>query len=313
MRWMITLMFLPGLVIGLTLHEFAHAWAASLLGDDFARRQGRVSLNPFRHLSPLGTLFLLFLPFGWGKPVPVNLYNFKNPRRDYLLTSLAGPTANLLVVAVCFGLMQFTRRSYLFGESGATCLSLTHYLLMMVLVINLMLAVVNLLPVPPLDGSKIWPCILPGVKPAGNINSLITIVFLVILMSSGAIDFLTKNVVGKAIHYLPKTDQIAFSDSLEEGFIAILKERWTAAETAFTKALAVNPRSDICLKQRAVARHWLGKWDDALKDIDAAIVLNPLPEYKTYREVLLKRDKPEKLPSLEDIEEDSSDQPDAEE
>ena len=92
---------LPGLVIGLSFHEFAHAWSASLLGDDFASRQGRVSLNPLRHLSILGTLAIFFLPMGWGKPVEVNLYNFKQPRRDYLITSLAGPLANIIIVACC--------------------------------------------------------------------------------------------------------------------------------------------------------------------------------------------------------------------
>ena len=84
-----------------------HAWSASLLGDDFSRRQGRVSLNPFRHLTPLGTLAILFLPFGWGRPVPVNLYNFAHPRRDYLLTSLAGPAANFLLAAICLSLHAF--------------------------------------------------------------------------------------------------------------------------------------------------------------------------------------------------------------
>jgi Zn-dependent protease len=80
MGWQTVLALLPGLVIGLTLHEFAHAASASLLGDDYARRQGRISLNPFRHLSLLGTLAILLFPFGWARPVPVNVYNFRRPK-----------------------------------------------------------------------------------------------------------------------------------------------------------------------------------------------------------------------------------------
>ena len=120
MRLEWALWMLPGLVIGLSVHEFAHAWSASLLGDDFARRQGRVSLNPLRHLSPLGTLVIfLGLPFGWGKPVLVNIYNFKHPRWDYLLSSLAGPAANVIMVGLCMAVMQWTRYSFRFGAEAA--------------------------------------------------------------------------------------------------------------------------------------------------------------------------------------------------
>ena len=182
------MVFLPGLVIGLTFHEFAHAWTASLLGDDFARRQGRVSLNPFRHLTPLGTLAILFLPFGWGRPVPVNLYNFSRPRRDYLLTSLAGPLANLLLAAICLGLMNFFVHPFRYeGWQQSAMLLGVPSCLMFAVVINAMLAVLNLLPIPPLDGSKIWPCVLPHGKAAIQPkNGMFFIIVLVVLLSTHA-------------------------------------------------------------------------------------------------------------------------------
>jgi hypothetical protein len=100
-----SLILLPFLAVSLTVHEFAHAWSASLLGDQLARRQGRVSLNPFRHMTLLGTLAILLLPIGWGKPVMVNLYNFRRPKVDYLLTSLAGPASNLLLAGLALAAM----------------------------------------------------------------------------------------------------------------------------------------------------------------------------------------------------------------
>ncbi|MHC4126280.1 MAG: site-2 protease family protein, partial [Planctomycetota bacterium] len=91
MSWQTALFLFPGLIIGLTIHEFAHAITAKWLGDRYPEKMGRVSLNPLRHLSLWGTLALFILGFGWGKPVPINLYNFKRPKLYYLLTSIAGP------------------------------------------------------------------------------------------------------------------------------------------------------------------------------------------------------------------------------
>jgi len=141
--WKTALILLPGLVIGLTVHEAAHALSARWLGDRTAERMGRVSLNPLRHLSPLGTLALFFIGFGWGKPVIVNLYNFKRPKLYYLLSSLAGPASNLLLCAISLGVLHL--RPHWVIEWIATS----------VFYINAILAVINLLPVPPLDGSKI--------------------------------------------------------------------------------------------------------------------------------------------------------------
>jgi Zn-dependent protease len=184
--------FLPGLVIGLTLHEFSHALAAAWLGDRYAASQGRVSLNPFRHLSFWGTLALFVLGFGWGKPVPVNLYNFRHPKRDFLLTSLAGPAANLLLCAVSLGLVYLNFPWWIDSQ------------LRMIFLINAMLAVFNLVPIPPLDGSRIWPCVIPGMKPVATGKwSLIWTIVLVYILMSGKISGIIHPVLESAIQLLP--------------------------------------------------------------------------------------------------------------
>lgn len=153
------LLFVPGFILGLTFHEFAHGWVADKLGDPTARRAGRLTLNPLAHLDPFGSLMLIFAGFGWAKPVPVNPFNLKNPRRDMLWIALAGPAANLLfalVLGLFFQLFlkgQFQRE--LFGSSLLTLV------IFMGVRINVILAVFNLLPVPPLDGSRILVGLLP--------------------------------------------------------------------------------------------------------------------------------------------------------
>jgi Zn-dependent protease len=170
------LFLLPGLVIGLTIHEAAHAITAKWLGDHLAWREGRVSLNPLRHLSLWGTLALFILGFGWGKPVPVNLYNFKHPKRDYLLTSLAGPASNLLMCAVAWAVLSLDVNRWL------------EFLLISVFMINGILAAINLIPIPPLDGSKIWPCLIPGMRPVHSGKmSQVWFVVLIVGLYSGAI------------------------------------------------------------------------------------------------------------------------------
>ena len=149
-----------GLIVAITIHEFSHAFVADRLGDPTARSQGRLSLNPLRHLDPLGTLMLIFAHFGWGKPVPIDPYNFKNPRRDELLTALAGPASNILLAIVLSLLFRF-----LFP-------SLLKDILYVIIGTNIMLAVFNLLPIPPLDGSKIFLNLLPLEKSQEWENSL---------------------------------------------------------------------------------------------------------------------------------------------
>ena len=135
------------LIVAVTIHEFFHAWTADRLGDPTSRNNGRLSLNPLAHLDPVGTLMLLLTRFGWGKPVPIDSYNLANPRRDAALISLAGPASNL-IFAVVLGLI-----GHVFPLAGL--------LVSPLIILNVSLALFNLLPVPPLDGSKILFGLLP--------------------------------------------------------------------------------------------------------------------------------------------------------
>ena len=279
---------LPGLIIGLTLHEFGHAWSASLLGDDYARQQGRVSLNPLRHLTPLGTLALLLLPFGWGRPVPINLYNLRHPRRDYLLSSLAGPLVNLLVCAVCLGLMHLTCHPFRHEGWARPAIQVTHVLLMYSAIINAMLAVLNLLPIPPLDGSKIWPCILPNSK-AGfqpKTNRFFMVVLLVLVFTN-ALNPILGGAMKHVVSWMPISDVVILYEARGNGSRALQANEWAKAEAAFTQVLAIDPRDDTALACRASARMAQKNWVGALSDIDQAIAINPLPDYVSLRDNIL--------------------------
>lgn len=137
------------LVMAISIHEYAHAKAADTLGDPTPRSDGRLTLNPKAHLDPLGTLSLLFLGFGWGRPVGFDPYNLRNPRRDSALIALAGPVSNLLFALVLSLIMRFT--------AIPLVLTLFPILIMM----NVTLAIFNLVPVYPLDGEKILFGLLP--------------------------------------------------------------------------------------------------------------------------------------------------------
>jgi Zn-dependent protease len=148
------LIFAIPIIGALTLHEFAHAWVADRLGDPTPRSLGRVTLNPIAHMDPIGTVLIFLVHFGWGKPVPVDPSYLRQPRRDMLLIAAAGPFSNL-ASALIFGLtLRFT------GTELSNYLIAFHILKAAVL-INLVLAFFNLIPLPPLDGSKILACILP--------------------------------------------------------------------------------------------------------------------------------------------------------
>jgi Zn-dependent protease len=145
--------FLLGLVIGITLHEAAHATSAYLLGDDTAYRDGRVTLNPASHLDVLGSLMLLMAGFGWGKPTPVMPSKLRGGVFGPVAVALAGPISNLVVVAVCAALFLLD----VFRDPGG-------YLLILVVMVastNALLFVFNLIPIPPLDGAKVLFPFLP--------------------------------------------------------------------------------------------------------------------------------------------------------
>ncbi len=145
------------LLTAFPVHECAHALAAHWLGDDTAKNQGRISLNPLRHLDLFGTVFMLLAGFGWAKPVPINANNFKNRKVGMAVSSLAGPLSNVLMSYVSIVICKIlTYSSY--GNSYVNALADVFWY---ATILNLVLAVFNLLPVPPLDGSRIFNLVLP--------------------------------------------------------------------------------------------------------------------------------------------------------
>ena len=148
----ILLTVIPAFVC-ITLHELSHGAVAYMLGDDTAKRAGRLTLNPIRHIDPWGLVMMVLFRFGWAKPVPVNMYNFKKPRQGMAITALAGPVSNLIIAAVfifLYGLLYVPLyiRGGTLARSVFQMISTTGYL-------SLALAVFNIIPISPLDGSKI--------------------------------------------------------------------------------------------------------------------------------------------------------------
>jgi Zn-dependent protease len=154
------LLIAPPILLALTFHEYAHAYVANRLGDDTAKQSGRLTLNPLRHLDPLGTIMIFLVHFGWAKPVPVNPYLLKNPKKDMLWISAAGPLSNMALALASGILFRILIAS---GEASeqTSFLGLLIYVVFMSLQINLALAIFNILPIAPLDGSKILSGLLP--------------------------------------------------------------------------------------------------------------------------------------------------------
>ena len=149
----------------LTIHEFAHAYTAYKLGDNTARNLGRLSLNPIKHLDPVGAVCMLFFHFGWARPVPINARNFRNPKRDFAITALAGPLVNLICAffSAFLYLFIFALLRDVNFESGFL-LSLANNALLFISLfhsINVGIGIFNLIPIPPLDGSRILNVVLP--------------------------------------------------------------------------------------------------------------------------------------------------------
>ena len=152
-------------IITLTVHEYCHGYAAYKLGDPTARNMGRLTLNPLRHIDPFGALCMLFFHFGWAKPVPVSLRHLKNPRRDFAIISFAGPLSNFIMsflsAFVYLSLYAIFRNVEFTNEMTLSIVENTILFFKLFHLINLGIAIFNLIPVPPLDGSRILGLILP--------------------------------------------------------------------------------------------------------------------------------------------------------
>ena len=150
----VLVLLIPVLLFALVFHEFSHAWIAYKLGDPTARYAGRLTLNPVAHLDPVGGLMILFVGFGWAKPVPVDPRYLKNPREDMMKIAFAGPASNLLLAFIA-GIIL--RSGYVQGSMAMMIILFTQ--------INIMLAVFNMIPVSPLDGSQIFSGLLIRTNP----------------------------------------------------------------------------------------------------------------------------------------------------
>ncbi|MGB2782487.1 MAG: site-2 protease family protein [Atribacterota bacterium] len=188
---------IPAVLIAITFHEYCHGRMAYRLGDPTAAEAGRLTLNPLAHLDPIGTLMLLLFRFGWAKPVPVNFNRLNNPKRGMIYVSLAGPIANIAIAIIFAFILRLSY--YLIGQITMTQNSSFFNILLTTLrgwliflqtgvIINLALAIFNLIPVPPLDGSKI----LLGLLPYSQAYKFAKLeaygpIFLLILVLSGII------------------------------------------------------------------------------------------------------------------------------
>ncbi len=162
------LLRVPCVLIALTVHEISHGYAAYKLGDTTAKDMGRLSLNPLRHLTLLGCVCMLFFGFGFAKPVPINVSQFKKPKRDMALTALAGPLANILLAlvgivaeSVILLIAESNPEIMLAQGFGYQLLNVSYNFAYVFYMLNIGLAVFNLIPVPPLDGSRIFLSFLP--------------------------------------------------------------------------------------------------------------------------------------------------------
>lgn len=152
----------PVILLSLTVHEYFHGWTANKLGDPTAKNLGRLTLNPIAHLDVLGTILMFVVGFGWAKPVPIDARNFKDPRKGTLLVAIAGPLSNLATAVVAGIILRPMIPKVLTGEIAPGSIdSLIVIILALAMVYGIALAVFNMIPIPPLDGSRVMYAILP--------------------------------------------------------------------------------------------------------------------------------------------------------
>ena len=199
MDWLSLLLTLPAVIIAITFHEFAHAWMADKLGDTTPRYQGRLTLNPLAHLDPIGSILLIFAHVGWGKPVQINPNNFtsnKSRSACEALVSLAGPAMNFIIeiilTLVSMLLSALAPQTFLYSYAG----NLIGILIYMTITVNIGLGVFNLIPLPPLDGEKIFRHILPyrAVEWLDRNAYTLNLIFLV-LWITGLLSFVVSPVI----------------------------------------------------------------------------------------------------------------------
>ena len=181
------LLVMPSILIALTFHEFAHGFIANKLGDPTAKNLGRLTLNPLKHLDPIGTLMMLFVGIGYAKPVPINSRYFKKPKRDMALTALAGPAMNLILSFA--GVTIYSVYLTFFGSNNYITYAVYVFFYYFAY-LNAYLAIFNLMPIPPFDGSRIALVLLPdkyywGIMKYERTIMIVTIVVLLGLSRIG--------------------------------------------------------------------------------------------------------------------------------
>lgn len=197
------LMMTPILLIALPVHEFSHGWVAYKMGDPTAKYAGRLTLNPFKHLDLLGVIMMYVVGFGWAKPVPINPANFKNRRTGTILVSLAGPLSNLVLGFLSMFVWGIMVKLISLGlipaetENAVNILTFAQEFLLTLTIVDVNLAVFNLIPIPPLDGSRLISSFIPeeAYYRFARYEQYIGLVFLALVV------FIPDNIFGKFINF----------------------------------------------------------------------------------------------------------------
>ncbi len=197
---------LPVIIISLCFHETAHAFVAYKLGDPTAKNLGRVSMNPLKHLDIIGTICMIFFKFGWAKPVPINARYFRNPKRDMALSAVAGPISNLILCFIGLILFAISQEIYYTAKDASAMFIITTFFYLFYY-LNLHLALFNLIPVPPLDGSRLAFIFLPdklywGVMKYERIIMLVMMVALYLGFITGPLNFVSNAIMNGLEHIL---------------------------------------------------------------------------------------------------------------